>query len=364
MKFESVSGLYSNFLRYYHAAKIFRFFRHHLYIYPTIFSDLLGKKLHLSSYHKPRNIVLKLHSACNAKCSFCYAQKDYRSSQKMLYLDAWKNVIDQAKELGCYSVTLSGGEPLIYKGLVDLVEYIRSKKMIPFTTTNGLSSHYDLFRQLDKAGLCALNFSIHGPPEHHDSIMGVPGAFEKLIEAGRFCAANTKIICIVNHVFTKSSARNGWYQWVWDKMEPLGFRALNLLPICISCPDTSDLLGPEDLKLFDELAKKPYIIMDTKNYSKPICPAAREDLFVNNFGMVQPCPFIPISFGNVREESLKDIFLRMQNHKMFAELRSVCMPARDENFISEYILPAFKRGNLPAPIEWIESDNEISSSDL
>lgn len=356
MKFRLSSRLYSEFLRYFRAARIFRFFHHHLYIYPTIFRDLLEKKFHLSSYHKPRNIVLKLHSACNAKCSFCYAQNDYRSSQNMLDMNAWKNVIDLAKELGCYSVTLSGGEPLIYKGLVDLVKYIRKKRMIPFTTTNGISADPDLLRQLDKAGLCALNFSVHGPPEHHDSVMGVPGAFEKLIEAGRFCAANTRIICIVNHVFTKLSARNEWYQWVWDTMKPLGFKALNLLPVCIGSEDTSELLEAQDLELFDRLAGESHVIMDTKNYAKPVCPAAQEDLFVNNFGEVQPCPFIPISFGNVQKEKLKDIFLRMQNHEMFGQVRRVCMPARDKTFIDRYIKPAFACGVLPAPIEKVNSE--------
>lgn len=128
MKFKLLSKLYSEYLRYFRAARIFRFFYRHLYIYPVIFRDLLEKKLHLSSYHKPRNIVLKLHSSCNAKCSFYYAQNDSRSNEENLNLDDWKRIIDQAKDLGCYSVTLSGGEPLIYKDLVDLVKYIKIKE--------------------------------------------------------------------------------------------------------------------------------------------------------------------------------------------------------------------------------------------
>jgi MoaA/NifB/PqqE/SkfB family radical SAM enzyme len=228
--------------------------------------------------------------------------------------------------------------------------------MIPFTTTNGVAVKPEILLKLDKSGLCALNFSVHGVGKDHDAAVGIPGAYEGLLEAAKFCTSKTKIICIANHVLTNESVRCGWYDRIWDIMRPIGFRAFNILPICVNSPDTSVLLNPEGVNVLDQLAAQSHILMDTKNYSKPLCPAALEDLFVNNFGQVQPCPFIPISFGNVRDEPLKEIFLRMQQHEMFKKRRSVCMPARDKDFIAKYILPAFEHEKLPVPIGNLGND--------
>lgn len=341
--------------RYYNSAKIFKFFLHHKYIYKSIIKDLFEKKFGRVNYIKPRNIVLKLHSSCNARCEFCYATEDKRIKIGNLSKENWKKIIDDAKNIGCYTVTLSGGEPLIYPHLVELVEYVVSKKMLAFTTTNGIKISEKLIKDLEKAGLCALNFSILGPQKVHDEIVGIKGAFEDIVRIGEYCAKNTKIISIVNHVITKESIKNEWYKYVWDLMKKRGFRALNLLPICINSNNKANLLSTEELEIYDELAKKPYILMDTKNYTKPLCPAARDDLFVNDFGEVQPCPFIPVGFGNIKHDSLKSIFLNMQNHEMFQKTRSICMPARDMEFIDRYILPAFIKGDLPVKIKDLES---------
>jgi len=345
--------VFSELRRYYKSARIFRFFMYHRYVYRSIVRDVIAKRVIKPEFSVPRNIVLKLSSRCNARCRFCYIQNETELERPELKLDEWKGIIDQAKQMGSYTVTLSGGEPTLYPYLIELVRYVRKKRMIPFTTTNGLVVTSDLLKELDAAGLCALNFSILAPGEKHDAIVGVEGAFDNIVRQGEFCARSTRIVTILSHVFTRESAREGWYAELWEMLRPKGFRAMNLLPICVSGPDKSDLLDGEELTVFDRVAKEPYVLMDTKNYARLMCPAAREDLLVNNFGEVQPCPFIPISFGNVRDAALKTLFLRMQDHPMFEQERSVCVAARDDQFIDSYIIPAYENPHLPAPIDEI-----------
>jgi MoaA/NifB/PqqE/SkfB family radical SAM enzyme len=341
----------SDLIRYYRAARTFRFFYRHPYIYWPIGRDLIRKAAGNSTFERPRNIVLKLTSQCNARCRFCYAQKDSKSLAEEMRYEEWTALILAAKKLGCYTVTLSGGEPLLYPRLLDLVRFIRKAGMLVFTTTNGLAADPATLLELEKAGLCALNFSVHGPRDQHDFIVGKSGAFDRILANGEFCARKTSIVCLVNHVLTKASLKNSWYEHVWEVMRLRGFRALNLLPVCASSVDTSDLLDPEELQTLDDLASRPDVMMDTKNYATPACPAARDDLFISDSGEVQPCPFIPISFGNVRDGDLQEIFVKMQNHSMFASRSPVCMPARDAAFIDRFILPAFRSGILPVGID-------------
>jgi len=348
----------SEIRRYYYAGKVFRFFVHHPYIYQSVLRDVWQKKVLGSDHERPRNIILKLSARCNAFCEFCYAKNDTQSAQPEVTLEEWKEVIDQAKTLGCYTVTLSGGEPFVYPKLADLVAYVRQKRMVSFTTTNGLAVSKKRLKDLEAAGLCALNFSIHGPREFHDKLVGVSGAYDRILEMGEYCARQTSIITLANHVLTRESIRQGWYQQLWDTVRLLGFRGFNVLPVCMSDPDTSGLLTPEELKVFDDLADKPWVLMDTKNYSLPRCPAAKEEIFINNFGEAQPCAFIPISFGNVRKDSLATLLERIKTDAMFQKTSPVCLAARDHAFIDQYLVPAFKNEKLPTPIEEIRDAAE------
>lgn len=341
----------SEIRRYYNSARLFRFFIHHPFIYRPIFRDLIEKRFGLAPFVRPRNIVIKLNTACNAKCEFCYAKNEPAGKKDAIALDDWKAIIDQAHRLGCYTVTLTGGEPLLFPDVMDLVAYIREKKMLTFCTTNGIDADPKVLRELERVGLCTLNWSLHGPREHHDRLVAVEGAYQKILENGEYCARKTRILCFVNHVLTPESIRNNWYGHAWDVMRVRGFRAMIVLPVCLSSADKSTLLNAEEARVVAELAKQKHILMDTKNYSVPRCPAGREDLLVTNLGEVQPCPFIPITFGNVKEESLEEIFLRIQNHQMFKEHSGVCMAAFDPAFIDKYIVPAFKGQELPIRID-------------
>lgn len=346
----SLAVLIRQIPRYYRLLRLFRFFVYHPYIYISILEDVLGKFLIRRSWTRPRNIVLKLDSKCNAHCAFCYAERDRKSRVKRADLKTWCSVIDQARELGCYTVTLSGGEPTINPDLPLLVRYATKKGMLAFTTSNGIATTPELIDALAEAGLAALSFSCHGPEEFHDKVVGVPGAFKKLLRSAAYAAKKPSIVCRVSHVLTRQSIREGYYKYVWELMKPLNIRTISILPICINSEDDTCLLNHEEQRVLDEFTKNDFVSTDLKNYSVPLCPAAREDLFVNEFGEVQPCPFIPISFGNLFEEPMQNIFIRMQRDTMFAKQSNICMPARDREFIARYLKPAFAHGNLP--VRW------------
>jgi len=340
--------------RYLRAGYIFRFFYRHPIAYYYVARGLTYHYIS-KGQRRPRNLVLKLLEGCNAHCSFCYAQYENPiSTSSELSLEELKDVIIQAKKIGCYTVTLSGGEPLIYPHLEEVVNFITRNRMIPFMATNGLAATPEVIGGLVKSGLCALNWSVHGPAEEHNRILDVPGAYEKLVRNAKE-AVKLPLTNIVNHVLTPRSYRNGFLPEIIRTFMGMGFRAVSLLPVCMS-GNQDELLDDEALKYLDNMAQKTYILMDTKNYTEPICPAAREDVLVNNYGEVQPCPFIPITFGNVRQDSLGEIFRRIETHPMFQEDSPVCMPARDHEFIKKYLIPIFQNRELPCPIEKIEKE--------
>jgi len=81
----------------------------------------------------PYRYVFVLTNLCNLKCSFCFQDKKYNPSS--LSLGDWKSIIDQLPRDA--HITLTGGEPLLFKDFRDLIEYIPDT--ITFNLiTNGL----------------------------------------------------------------------------------------------------------------------------------------------------------------------------------------------------------------------------------
>ncbi len=64
----------------------------------------------------PDRYVFVLTNACNLRCPFCFQQKGSRG--KRMDLAAWRRVLDQIPDYG--RVTLTGGEPLLFKGFREL----------------------------------------------------------------------------------------------------------------------------------------------------------------------------------------------------------------------------------------------------
>jgi MoaA/NifB/PqqE/SkfB family radical SAM enzyme len=63
-----------------------------------------------------------------------------------------------------------------------------------------------------------------------------------------------------------------------------------------------------------------------------------QSAYVSPIGEVQPCSFMPLSFGNVREDPVKAIFERMWKHPMFGErcVSEEC-PMLSDDFRRKYI---------------------------
>jgi radical S-adenosyl methionine domain-containing protein 2 len=73
----------------------------------------------------PYVINLHLLENCNYRCKHCFAHFDRGS---LLSVQGWKQIIDNiTEETPVARFNLAGGEPLLYAGLDEIIEYINSK---------------------------------------------------------------------------------------------------------------------------------------------------------------------------------------------------------------------------------------------
>ena len=100
---------------------------------------------------------------CNLRCSYCMPEEgiDLMAHEDLLSFEEIVNFIEEAVKTGITKVRLTGGEPLVRKGIVELVEKISSIKGLEdlALTTNGvlLEKYAD---DLAKAGLKRVNISL------------------------------------------------------------------------------------------------------------------------------------------------------------------------------------------------------------
>lgn len=121
--------------------------------------------------------VLQLHVSrrCNLACAHCYSSSGPDHVDE-LPVPLWRGVIDDAAAAGYNVVGFSGGEPLMFKPLRELLLHARGRGLLTTVTTNGMLLDTRRIAMLQgAAGLVAI--SLDGTPESHDRMRGHPRAF-------------------------------------------------------------------------------------------------------------------------------------------------------------------------------------------
>ncbi|MBU1178898.1 radical SAM protein [Patescibacteria group bacterium] len=99
---------------------------------------------------------------CNFNCSYCYVRDN--NAPEMTF-EEMKLVIDKLKKMGCRMVAFMGGEPTLRKDLLDIIKYIRQKKMLSYLPTNGSLLTPQYIEELVQAGLNFVNLAVDDPAE-------------------------------------------------------------------------------------------------------------------------------------------------------------------------------------------------------
>ena len=111
---------------------------------------------------------------CNLRCTYCMPEEGIKlkSHHDILRYEEIEEIVKAAVKLGFYKFRLTGGEPLIRKGIIDLVSrlaIIDGVKTLAMTTNGILLPKYA--QALKAAGLSRLNISLDSlKPERYSQI--------------------------------------------------------------------------------------------------------------------------------------------------------------------------------------------------
>lgn len=74
---------------------------------------------------------------CNMRCKFCYATFEDMHVINQLSKEDSFTILKKLKDAGLQKITFAGGEPLLYKNLIEVIEYSKEIGLVTSIITNG-----------------------------------------------------------------------------------------------------------------------------------------------------------------------------------------------------------------------------------
>lgn len=303
---------------------------------------------------------------CQCNCRHCSAGRHLRNDLPDLSTKEAKALIDQSQNLGVSIITFTGGEPLLRDDIYELISYVDKRKAIPILFTNGLLLSEENIEKLVNAGLYSLFVSIDSPiPEEHDQLRGMAGLFESAILGIKRMQSKGGFVGISSYA-TRSATQKGMYKKLYSLARELGVENLILfdgVPTGNMLNDTSEMLTPEqheEIRKFSSYIFKHQRLpqLNSQSWQNSIegylmgigCLAVNLQYYVSAYGDVSPCDFTPLSFGNVRNKSIKEIWNKMVHHPAYNHRSTFCR-MQHPDFRCFYIDPIPPNSKLPYDIE-------------
>lgn len=284
----------------------------------------------------PLILAWELTKACSLECVHCRANASPHRDPEELTTEEGKGLLKEISALGTKMVILSGGEALIRDDAILFARFGTSLGLRMTLATNGSTVTHASAREIKASGISRVSVSLDGvTPDIHDEFRGRPGAYElaltgieHLINAGVPVQINTTVAAVnisQMRMFPDFIRKLGAVAWHVFFLVPTGrghdlelaaimeYKSMlsNFMDVYISggieCKATC---APQFYKMLAESGNRPL----TKG-----CLAGNGFGFVSSTGDVQPCGFLDIKCGNVKEKSFSEIW---QTSDVLANLRN------------------------------------------
>jgi len=285
----------------------------------------------------PRIISWNITLRCPLKCAHCYVDAGEEEADGVLSTQEAFAVIDQIRATGTPVVVLSGGEPLLREDICAIARYGTEQGLRMVMGTSGYLIDHDTAAKLREAGIRAVAISLDSDdPPTHDAFRGLDGVWEKAVQAIGHCR-DAGIAVQINMSVMRSAISD--IEGVVGLGTSLGVRDYQLFfPVPAGRAWQIEPRSPEE---YEALIRQVLIrYRDAGLNIRPTCaPQFRRiadglgitnpawgrgclagitycRIFAN--GDVTPCPYLPVSAGNVRTKPFSEIW---NNSSLFAALR-------------------------------------------
>jgi cyclic pyranopterin phosphate synthase len=132
----------------------------------------------------PRSVRISVTDRCDMACVYCRPSlKDgYVPAEDRLDVDAWEKLVRALVAQGVRRVRITGGEPLLFREIVEVVRRVRALGVEDLALTTNASRLAALARPLREAGLGRINVSIDSLDPARFRMITRGGALDEVLE--------------------------------------------------------------------------------------------------------------------------------------------------------------------------------------
>ncbi|NEX21707.1 radical SAM protein [Thiorhodococcus mannitoliphagus] len=320
---------------------------------PLVFEKILRLEHRIKAGMATPVIDIEYSEACNLKCSHCFNTHFKKKNRRLKPADL-ADLSKQAHKLGLCQFVISGGEPLVLNAIREVIEALNPQLFHLAMSTNGFYLTREMAENLKAWGLDKVKVSLDDfDPTRHDENRKSEGAYDKAMAAlfnARDAGLSVTIQTCITHLNCRTERTEQMAMFAADN----GF----VVDVMIAHPigeweGRSDLLiDEEDAAHLREINSRiPALHRDTfPTYGIDRgCGCVNSNLHLTRYGDIMPCGFIPISIGNIFEESLKEILDRGLRIKHFKNYNPLCLSGEDRIFIDQYITSTYGK---ELPLHW------------
>jgi MoaA/NifB/PqqE/SkfB family radical SAM enzyme len=252
--------------------------------------------------------------ACNMHCQHCSITKRYDPARASLTPNDVRRICNEADEMKLARIVVTGGEPLAFLDLWDLLRAIGPRRFYVNVDTNGYLLGPFMARRLKIAGVDRIQLSIDSlDPNEHDSFRGLRGSWIRANEAIK-ASQDAGLDVFIQTVVTRDRLHSEEFKRFLDHYNGLGLGVFVSFakPVGAWTGRKEVMVGAEDFEYMRKLERNYDVFTHlTPGHGRDMgCIAVRGMITVGQHGDVHPCLYDDRAIGNVFQESLPAIIER------------------------------------------------------
>jgi len=278
-----------------------------------------------------RMIAWELTRSCNLACAHCRASSKYGPYPGELSTIECFKLIDEIVSFSSPIVIMTGGEPLLRKDIFEIAGYGRSKGLVMVMSPNGTLLSQENINRIISSGIKRISVSLDGPDAaSHDNLRQVLGAFKQAC-AGIQKAKNAGLEFQINSTISKRNIQ--LLPQIISLAKSLGAKAHHIF-LLVPTGRAKDMVNDElSVSEYEETLK--FLAEEKNNSSLEIkitcaphfnrilltehagtvsslagrgCMGGVSFCFISHVGEVQPCGYLELKCGNIREAGFKKVW--------------------------------------------------------
>ncbi len=296
---------------------------------------------------QPRVVQVTLTNRCQCACRHCGVTKLKQNPKYEPTLQELDAIFTDLKKSGTKIIDLFGGEPTIRQDIFEIISLGRSHGFMVLIETNGFLLDEVFVRSLKSAGLNRIYISLDDYiARNHDANRGRKGLFTRVVKAIELCRQFSIPVDVSivppNEEYFYHGHMNRFCDFVLsrgaDKVRILLPRFTGNMQFTDDSPFTDG--NEQGLVRYIRpryLERVYFHSPDTPDSDITRCSAKQFFCHITTTGDVLPCPYLPLKFGNIKQESISGIFARIQSSEVMKIGAMHCL-ARDIGFVKKYLV--------------------------